>query len=131
MIDHREARVYETELHGAIPKSIKPYDPHGFGRSLRYVQDDSNGQRKPESAKFYEDVIKTLQGAEKILIFGTGTGASSAMDRLMAEINTHHKALANRVVDTVVVDVTHLTEDQLIARARTIYQQPPAQEAHK
>ena len=31
VIDHREARIYSTEMRGAVPQSIKPYDPFGFG----------------------------------------------------------------------------------------------------
>jgi hypothetical protein len=125
VIDHREARVYQTELHGAQPQRIKPYDPQGSGRHLHYVQDDSNGQRRPESGSFYSDVVKALSGAEKILLFGTGTGASSAMDGLMAEFKLHHKALAARVIGAEVVDETHLSEDQLLAKARKIYAAQP------
>ena len=44
VIDHRAARVYKAELHGTVPHRIVPFDPHGFGRNLHYVQDDSNGQ---------------------------------------------------------------------------------------
>jgi len=77
-------------LHGAVPQRITPLDPNGFGRQLHYVQDDSNGQRKPELKSFYEAVVKTLQGAEAILIFGSGTGASSAMTHLVAEMRRRH-----------------------------------------
>jgi len=45
---------------------------------LHYNQDDSNGQRKPERRELYEAVAKTLNGAQQILIFGTGTGAEPA-----------------------------------------------------
>ena len=86
VIDHREARIYSAELHGSVPQRIMPYDPFGFGRDLRYNQDDSNGQRKPEQKSFYEAVAKTLHGAEQILMFGVGTGASSAMEHLLAEL---------------------------------------------
>ena len=121
VLDHREARVYKTELHGAIPQKIRPYNPHGFGRHLRYVQDESNGQRKPERLSFYQAIVKTLEGAEQILLFGRGTGASSAMEQLLAELKQHHGELAKRVVGSVVVDEQHLTRDQLLAKARAIY----------
>jgi hypothetical protein len=121
VIDHRKAQVYETELHGTVPQRIVPYDPHGFGRHLHYVQDDSNGQRKPERKSFYEAVIKTLQGAEQVLIFGRGTGASSAMEHLLAELKQHHPDLAKRVGGSVVVDDPHMTENQLLAKAREFY----------
>ncbi len=86
VIDHREARIYRTEMRGSVPQRITPYDPFGFGRDLHYNQDDGDGQRKPEQKSFYEAVAKTLQGAQQILMFGTGTGASSAMEHLLAEL---------------------------------------------
>jgi hypothetical protein len=123
VIDHRQARIYSAESHGSIPRRIMPYDPFGFGRALHYNEDDSNGQRKPEQKSFYEAIARTLQGAQKILMFGVGTGASSAMNRLLAELKKNHKALAKRVIGAVVVDATHLSEDQLLAKARVIYEQ--------
>ena len=66
VIDHREARIYRTELHGTVPQRIAPYDPFGFGRDLHYNQDDSNGRRKPERKSFYEAVAKTLQRRQQI-----------------------------------------------------------------
>lgn len=121
VIDHRQARVYKTEVRGSVPQRIMPYNPGGFGRHLHYVQDDSNGQRKPELKSFYEAIAKTLHGAEQTLIFGSGTGASSAMGELLAELTHHHDDLAKRVVGAVVLDKTHLTEDQLLAEARKFY----------
>src|SRR4051794_36947993 len=73
VIDHREARVYRTELRGSVPQTITPYDPHGRGRHLHYVEQDSSGQRKPERKSFYGAVAKALAGAEKVLVFGSGT----------------------------------------------------------
>jgi hypothetical protein len=121
VIDHREARIYRTELQGSVPQRITPYDPHGFGRYLHNVQDDSHGQRKPERKSFYEAVAKTLRDAEKILLFGSGTGASSAMEQLLAELKHRHRQVAERIVGQVVVDEQHLTENQLLAQARDFY----------
>jgi hypothetical protein len=125
VIDHREARIYRTEVHGSVPQRITPYDPEGFGRRLRYVQDDSNGQRKPERKSFYDAVTKTLAGAARILVFGSSTGASSAMEQLLIQLRRHHPDVAERVVGAIVVDEQHLTEDQLLARAREFYATAP------
>jgi hypothetical protein len=121
VIDHRLARVYKTEFSGSVPERIVPYDATGSGRHLHHVEDDASGQRKPEVSSFYRAVAKTLERAEKILLFGSGTGASSAMDQLLAELDDHHKAVRQRVIGSVVVDEQHLTEDQLLAQARSIY----------
>ncbi|HEX4795395.1 MAG TPA: hypothetical protein VH370_16485 [Humisphaera sp.] len=120
-IDHREARVYRTEMHGAVPQRITPYDPQGSGRYLHNVGDDSNGQRTPENKSFYEAIAKTLGEAQTILLFGSGTGASSAMEELLRELKKNHKELAARVIGSVVVDQTHMSENQLLAQAREFY----------
>ena len=121
VIDHREARIYSAELRGTAPQRIMPYDPFGYGRDLHYNQDDSNGKRKPEQKSFYEAVAKTLSNAEKILLFGAGTGASSAMEQLVINLKQDHADIAKRVVGTKVVDEHHLTDDQLLAEARELF----------
>ncbi|MDB5174266.1 MAG: hypothetical protein JWN51_3039 [Phycisphaerales bacterium] len=121
VIDHREARVFKAEIHGSVPRRITPYDPHGSHRHLHNVEDDSNGQRKPELKTFYEAIARTLGGAEKILIMGSSTGSSSAMDHLVAELKQHHPELARRISGTIVVNEQHMTEDQLLAQARAFY----------
>jgi len=121
VIDHRLARIYRSEIQGSVPHRIAPYDPTGAGRHLHYVQDDSNGKRRPELKSFYEEIASALQGAQTILLFGSGTGASSAMEQLQAELKAHHADLAKRIVGSVVVNEQHLTENQLLAKAREIY----------
>lgn len=121
VIDHRLARIYSAEMHGAVPKKISPYDPFGYGRDLHYNQDDSNGQRKPERRSFYESVVKTLHGARQILLFGAGTGASSAMEQLLADLKYRHPDIAARVIGSVVIDEHHFTDDQLLAKARELF----------
>jgi hypothetical protein len=125
VIDHREARVYKTEVHGTVPQRITPYDPGGHGRYLHNVQDDANGQRRPDRRSFYDTIAKTLEGAGQILVFGGGTGASSAMDELFAQLKLHHGEVAKRVIGSVVLDETHLTENQLLAKARDFYAKSP------
>lgn len=121
VIDHREARIYSAELHGTVPQRITPYDPHGFGRYLHHVEEVSFGERKPERVSFYEAVAQTLRSAEKILLFGCGTGASSAMEQLRAELKRRHSQIAERIVGHMVVDEQHLSENQLLAKARDFY----------
>lgn len=123
VIDHREARIYLTELHGTLPQRIMPYDPYGYGRQLRYVLTTNKGRRKPERQSFYGDVARMLQGADAILIFGHGTGAGSAMDQLLAELKQHYRDLSGRVIGSIVVDTHHLSEDQLLAKAREVYRE--------
>jgi hypothetical protein len=122
VIDHREARIYKTELRDSVPESITPYDPDGTRRHLHSVDDEANGQRQPELKSFYEAIAQTLKDAEQILIFGSSTGASSAMDYLVDELKQNHPDIAKEVVGAIVVNEQHLTEDQLLAQARAFYE---------
>jgi hypothetical protein len=124
VIDHRMARIYKAELHGSVPQRVIPFDLHGSGRHLHNVEDHADGQRKPEMKSFYEAIARTLRGGDKILVFGSGTGASSAMEHLLAELREHHADIFKRVVGSVVVDEPHLTENQLLAKARDFYSKP-------
>jgi hypothetical protein len=118
VVDHHEAKIYRTGENGAAAKQIEPYDPHGFGRHLRSDTEETDGKRKPERKSFYEAIAKTLRGAESVLIFGSGTGESSAMEQLLADLKKNHKDVAEHVVGSVVVDAHHQTEGQLLAQAR-------------
>ncbi len=123
VIDHREARIFSTEMQGTVPTRITPYDPFGFGRALHYTQNDSDGQRKPELKSFYEAVAKTLRGARQILVLGTATGEGSAMNELLLDLKKHHHDVAERIIGSEDVDEHHLTEDQLLALARDRFKQ--------
>jgi hypothetical protein len=118
VIDHHEARIYHADLDGTVPKRIVPYDPFGFGRHTRPHADGLNGKRPRELKSYYEAIVKTIQNAKMILIFGEGVGGSSAMDELVLELKQRHPDLAQKVVHTVRVDEHHLTEDQLLSKSR-------------
>jgi hypothetical protein len=121
VIDHHEAKVYRAEMAGSVPQQLVPYDPHGFRRHLHSQAEETDGKRKPERKSFYEAVAATLRGAERVLIFGSGTGESSAMDRLVADLKHNHADVAEHVVGTLVIDAHHQTEGQLLARARELF----------
>jgi hypothetical protein len=104
VIDHRQARVFKTELRGAVPQRIVPYDRDGLGRHLHEVEGVATGKRRPERKSFYEAVARTLRDAAEVVVFGHGTGASSAMDQLVAELTRFHPELARLVVGTFAVD---------------------------
>ena len=121
VLDHHEARVYRTEVHGSVPMSLVPYDPHGFGKHLHSAHEWTDGKRPPERKSFYEAIAKTLRVAEQVLLFGSGTGRSSAMDQLLADLKDHHPDVADKIIGSVIVDAHHTTEGQLLAKARDFY----------
>jgi hypothetical protein len=121
VIDHHEAKVYRTETKGTAPQQLVPYDPHGFRRHLHSQAEETDGKRKPERKSFYETIAATLRSADRILIFGSGTGESSAMDQLVADLKRNHADVAKHIVGTFVVDAHHHTEGELLARAHAYF----------
>src|SRR5579871_1022057 len=73
VIDHKEAKVYRTEVHGAVPVSFAPYDPYGYKKHLHSAHEWTDGKRQPERKSFYEAIAKTLLEAKQVLLFGSGT----------------------------------------------------------
>jgi hypothetical protein len=124
VIDHQQARIFRSRMHGAIPQQILPHEPEDFFRHAQDSKDFSRGQEKPAPNSFFEPVAKALQNAGKILVFGTGVGTSSEMDQFVAWLKIHHPLLAARIIGSITVDAHHLTEDQLLAKAREFYSQP-------
>jgi hypothetical protein len=80
-------------------------------------RDPQRENRPPQKHRYFNGLL----GAGQILLFGAGTGASSAMEQLIANLSHHHADVARRIVGSIAVDEHHLTEDELLARAREFY----------
>jgi hypothetical protein len=121
VIDHHEARIFRSEMHGAIPHQILPHEPDDFFRHAHNSLDFSRGQEKPDPNSFFEPLAKELHPPGRILVFGTGTGTSSEMEQFVAWAKLHHPDLAKRIIGAITVDEHHLSENQLLAKAREFY----------
>jgi len=122
VIDHHVARLFRTEVRGTIPVTILPHEPADCFRHAHDARDFSSGKETPAPDSFFESVARALKDAGKILVFGTATGASSEMDQFTTWVKKHHPDLAKRIVGTLTVDEHHLTEPQLLAKAREFYE---------
>jgi hypothetical protein len=121
VIDHHEARIFRSKIHGAPPQLILPPNPTEHFDHARDSHAGSKGKEKPEPNSFFELVAEELKAAGQILIFGTGTGTSNEMDQFVAWLKIRHPHLAERIIGLLVVDEQHLTNDQLLAKAREFY----------
>ncbi|MBC8064186.1 MAG: hypothetical protein H7Y17_05105 [Chlorobia bacterium] len=123
VIDHQEARIFRTDSGGSIPEKVIPYDPDGHRGHVHSAHDFRDHNEQPNHDAYFEVISENLKDAEKILIFGSGVGSSSAMDLFVAWLPEHHQKLSDRVIGAVIVDQSHLTEGQLLAKAKEIYSQ--------
>ena len=122
VIDHHEARLFRSEMHGAMPQRLLPHEPTRNFRHEQNSQNLSRGKERPDPNSFFEPVALVLQGAQHLLIFGTGKGKSSEMDQFVSWLNGHHPELAKRIIGALVVDESHLTDGQLLGKAREFYE---------
>jgi hypothetical protein len=126
VIDHHEARIFRTEMRDAAPLQILPHKPEDFFRHAHNSKDFTKGQEKPDPNTFFEPVALALKSAGKVLIFGTGTGMSSEMDQFTAWLKLCHPDVAARVIGSHVVDEHHMTDGQLLSKARGVFAVAPA-----
>ena len=87
--------------------------------------ENARAKELPAAGSLFEPLAATLKEAPKILLFGCGTGKASEMDSFSAWLKTHYPELAGRIVGSVVVDESHLSDDELLARARQFCAQLP------
>lgn len=121
VIDHKEARIFRSEMHGTMPERILPHAPDKYFRHVHHSREFTRGQDKPDPNSFFGPMAKALEEEGPILIFGTGTGSASEMEQFKGWLDTHHPALAARVLACVCVDENHLSENELLAAARKFY----------
>ena len=122
VIDHHEARIYRSLRIDSVAQLIWPHAPEDYFRHAHNSKDFSRGQEKPDPNSYFEPVADTLNGADQILVFCTGTGTSNEMDQFLAWLKKHRAEVAKRIVGSVVIDEYHLTEAQILAKAREFYE---------
>jgi hypothetical protein len=108
-------------MSGSLPQLILPHEPDHYFRHAHHSRQFTEGKEKPDPNSYFEPLAKALAGAAQILVFGTGTGTSSEMEQFTGWLKEHHADLALRVVGSVVIDEHHLTEGQLLKKAREFY----------
>ena len=123
VIDHHEARLFRSELSGSVPQKILAQGPDRYFRHAQHSEDFSRGRERPDPNSYFEPVARAMADEGAILIFGAGTGMASEMEQFITWLKVHHVATASRIIGSLVVDENHLTEGQLLAKAREFYAQ--------
>ena len=79
------------------------------------------GEPKGDEAlpTFLEDISKHLKDANAILLIGPGKGKASGPLHLRDYLNKKHPVLGNRIYEIEGIDLTHTSEKEILAHART------------
>ncbi len=126
-INHHEARVFRSLAGGTMPEHVLPHAPEDFFRHAHNSKDFAPGREKPDPNSFFPPIAKAIMPAGRLLIFGSGTGMASEMDQFVTWLGVHQPEVARRVDGAVKVDQHHVTDEQMLAKARDFYRPlPPA-----
>jgi hypothetical protein len=119
VIDHHAAHVVR-DMNGGGQQDVvvEPYDPHHFHHHLVHRKEAHyEGDRVPEESSFYEEIARELVPAKEVVLVGHGVGKSSAVEILIKYLKSHHPDLAQRVKGVEVMDLSALSESQILAMA--------------
>lgn len=122
VMSHHEARVFHSDIHGTTPETVKPHDSRYLGHAAD-SKENSPGKQIPAAGSYFEPLATALKSATRILLFGHGSGNSSEMDMFEAWLKKRHPELGGRIVGSIVVDESHQSDAELLARARDFYAQ--------
>jgi len=125
IIDHHAARIFRSEIHGTVAEQIRPHQTDDAISHTHSFDGFSRGQEKPAAQSFFGPIADALKEAGQILVFGSGSGTANEMDQFIAWLKTHHPELARRITGSLIIDEHHLTDAQLLAKARDFYALPP------
>lgn len=121
VIDHHGAHVFREPAAGAAQDvtTVKPYDPHHFHHHLIHRKEAHyEGERVPEEASFYKEIVEALVSARDIILIGHGVGKSSAVEVLSSYLKDHRPDISQRVRKIEVADLSALSEPQIEALAK-------------
>ena len=117
-IDHHQTRLFTITGTSETARTLRPYDPYHFLHHLSHRQDrELRGQREPEEPSYYSGIATALGPARRIVLLGHGTGHSNAAAHLEEVLRAKHPEIHRRIVATQAVDLSAVTEPQLLALA--------------
>ncbi|MFZ4508105.1 MAG: hypothetical protein ACOYON_10470 [Fimbriimonas sp.] len=121
VIDHHEAKIFHMELNGTVPERVVPLDPMGHRGHIHSSHDYLDHSERSKNDEYFEAIAHVLQEAEEVLIFGSGVSSGGAKDQFIDWLDRHHHDLYDRIMGAYTIDQSHLTEAEMLAQARDIY----------
>jgi hypothetical protein len=121
VIDHHAARIFRSAIHGTVAEQIRPNETDEAISHTHSFDGFSRGQEKPEAHRFFGPIADALKGAGQVLVFGSGSGTANEMDQFTAWVGAHRPELAGHIAGSLTIDEHHLTDAQLLAKARDFY----------
>ena len=121
LIDHQHARLFWPNGDGedtAPSRVFKPEDADGSARQAEHRQAnaDHDGGHEAEDDSYYERIAVDLAPAQQIAVLSDGKGRSNAGAYLVGYLQRKHPATAARIVASDRVDISHLTDGEVLVK---------------
>lgn len=119
VVTQDEARIFGPDLdRGAEPDEVKARNPFTRHHHVRMAQFHHMRGVDVYTVDYLKNIAEALEPAKEVLLITHGDGKGSAYPVLMDYFQKKYPELAKKVADNLDVDVTRLTEPQLLALAR-------------
>ncbi len=108
----RDGLESETRPETVLPPKENTY--HHFHKAHRLGRRDK-GISDPE---YFEEVAQLLKGYGRILLIGHGKSKANTSLQMMEFLKQTHADQASKVVNSLIVDIENLSENEILATAR-------------
>ncbi len=115
-----EAEIWSTGLEKTSkPEKISAVNSHTHHHKLRQELRHKGPGLDPVTKEFFESVSSACKSASEILLLGHGSGKADSAHNFQNYLKEKHPDLAQKIVGVVAADVAHMSEPQVLAEART------------
>lgn len=119
VVTQDETRMWFEGLeHGADHRTVKDRNPFDRHNHVRMAQHNGGHDIDKYMPDYLEAISRALEPAREILLLVHGKGKGNAVPVLTDYFEKKHPKLAKKVVDVLDVDITRMTEPQLLALGR-------------
>lgn len=121
---HDQTRIWATDAkRGEAPTVVKRPSLEHVHHHVRQGQNAHGHESNRYETIYYEGISKSLEPASQILLVGHGKGKSNSMFRFVQHMERHHSKTSQKIVGAIDVNLSALSEPQILAAAREWYDQ--------
>lgn len=119
VITQDEARIWGKKLEaGTKPLKVKDINPFNRHNHIRMAQMHHMHDVDKFTDQYFKLIAEALEPAQEVLLITHGDGKGSAYPAIVKYFEREYPLLAAKVSDNIDVDITRMTEPELLAVAR-------------
>lgn len=119
VVTQQETRMWFSGMDsGAEHRTVKERNPFDRHHHVRMAQHNGGHDIDEYMPDYLESISEALKSAGEVLLVTHGKGKGSAVPALTNYLEKKHPLIAEKISDVLDVDITRLTEPQLLALGR-------------